>query len=484
MAKLLIPVNVASAALLASITLTVAARGPIVSTPEFAVGGTVHRTQKGRYHHLRYPAQFHALPAEGPAPAEVKKVEHADASHDEHSGKPGEGGDPMVPRTHEHGDVKAEHNYGWSYQAPEDWARSYGKCDDKKQSPIDLPSQVRKAKDAGNGNMSALVSYKALSDLHIDNTGHGLQVNGKLGNLTLSSGVYQAAQFNFHFPSEHEVDGNRTAGEIQIVHQKLGADGTNSMVILAILLDEAEDEDVDMSLHLLMQKLGFPVSDALKVLIANTNTDDKLTNEEQLEEAVESEEKEKKEEEQDEKSAEAKQEEEKTHETKEATKKKGEGEAAASFVQMTGDPPSAPAGAPGAAPAVPFAPAPAPVPQLPEEDQSLPIEGEIDLGKTFASEFEGGYYHYKGSLTTPPCSETVEWFVLDRHGSVTPAMVKAFKKLFPDPANSRPIQPLNNRDIVWSKEEMPEELPARSSGKRLSAGLWLSSIGFVVASSL
>lgn len=245
MAKLLIPVNVASAALLASITLTVAARGPIVSTPEFAVGGTVHRTQKGRYHHLRYPAQFHALgPAEGPAPAEVKKVEHADASHDEHSGKPGEGGDPMVPRTHEHGDVKAEHNYGWSYQAPEDWARSYGKCDDKKQSPIDLPSQVRKAKDAGNGNMSALVSYKALSDLHIDNTGHGLQVNGKLGNLTLSSGVYQAAQFNFHFPSEHEVDGNRTAGEIQIVHQKLGADGTNSMVILAILLDEAEDEDV------------------------------------------------------------------------------------------------------------------------------------------------------------------------------------------------------------------------------------------------
>lgn len=506
MAGTLHSVNVASAAVMAFATIAAATRGPIFANPEFAVGGALHPAQGGAphpkhlHHNLRYPARLNAeVPepkqaaevAAAPAPASdiAKDAHHADAAPDEHSGKPGEGGDPMVPRTHEHGDIEADHNYGWSYASTQVWGKSYKTCVGKRQSPINLPSNVRDAKDAGSGNVSTLLSYSPLSNLHIDNNGHNLQVNGEFGNLTLASVVYQAVQFNLHFPSEHEVDGERAAGEIQIVHQKLGADGTNGLAILAILVNEEELSKPETAPDLkgnicaelaLMKQLGFPHPGTVYSYnpeLTNADEDDEIKSEEQLKEAVESEEEEKKEEEEDQEHAEAKEEEKKEGEKKEEHK---------ALLQVAGDPPSAPAGAPGASPAVPFAPAPAPAPApvLPEEDQSLPILGGIDLSKTYAHQFEGGYYHYKGSLTTPPCSETVEWLVLDRRGTVTPAMVKAFKKLFPDPANSRPVQPINDREIVWSKEEVPEELPAKSAANQFQAGLGLSCIWFVLTSCL
>jgi carbonic anhydrase len=39
------------------------------------------------------------------------------------------------------------------------------------------------------------------------------------------------------------------------------------------------------------------------------------------------------------------------------------------------------------------------------------------------------YVHYQGSLTTPPCSEGVSWFVMATPGSVTDSQVNLF--LFP-----------------------------------------------------
>ncbi|RME80486.1 MAG: carbonic anhydrase family protein, partial [Zetaproteobacteria bacterium] len=56
-----------------------------------------------------------------------------------------------------------------------------------------------------------------------------------------------------------------------------------------------------------------------------------------------------------------------------------------------------------------------------------------------------GYYHFRGSLTTPPCSEGVEWFVLKTPASFSPAQWKAFRKLYF--GNVRPTQPLNGREI-------------------------------------
>lgn len=60
-----------------------------------------------------------------------------------------------------------------------------------------------------------------------------------------------------------------------------------------------------------------------------------------------------------------------------------------------------------------------------------------------------GYYTYTGSLTTPPCSEGVTWFVLKMPATLTEEEVAAFAKHYP--MNARPIQPANGREIKESK---------------------------------
>ncbi len=57
----------------------------------------------------------------------------------------------------------------------------------------------------------------------------------------------------------------------------------------------------------------------------------------------------------------------------------------------------------------------------------------------------GAYYTFTGSLTTPPCSEGVTWFVLKSPTSVSKSEVARFAKLYP--MNARPAQPLNGREI-------------------------------------
>ena len=50
------------------------------------------------------------------------------------------------------------------------------------------------------------------------------------------------------------------------------------------------------------------------------------------------------------------------------------------------------------------------------------------------------YFRYAGSLTTPPCSEVVNWVVLTEAIAVSQAQVDAFAALYP--INARPVQPL------------------------------------------
>jgi len=54
-----------------------------------------------------------------------------------------------------------------------------------------------------------------------------------------------------------------------------------------------------------------------------------------------------------------------------------------------------------------------------------------------------GYYTYRGSLTTPPCTEGVTWFVLETQGSVSEKQARAFGSIFP--VNARPVQALDGR---------------------------------------
>jgi carbonic anhydrase len=59
------------------------------------------------------------------------------------------------------------------------------------------------------------------------------------------------------------------------------------------------------------------------------------------------------------------------------------------------------------------------------------------------------YFTYPGSLTTPPCTEGVTWYVLKAHPTVSAQQIATFAKLYPKDA--RPIQPTNGRSVQQSK---------------------------------
>ncbi len=59
------------------------------------------------------------------------------------------------------------------------------------------------------------------------------------------------------------------------------------------------------------------------------------------------------------------------------------------------------------------------------------------------------YYMYMGSVTAPPCTEGVTWFVLKTPVDVSAQQISAFAKLYPHDA--RPIQPLNGRVVKESQ---------------------------------
>ncbi|XP_022743927.1 alpha carbonic anhydrase 4-like [Durio zibethinus] len=60
------------------------------------------------------------------------------------------------------------------------------------------------------------------------------------------------------------------------------------------------------------------------------------------------------------------------------------------------------------------------------------------------------YYRYKGSLTTPPCSEGVVWTVFQQVKTVSHSQVDALKRVLPpqNRNNARPTQPLNGRPVL------------------------------------
>ena len=71
------------------------------------------------------------------------------------------------------------------------------------------------------------------------------------------------------------------------------------------------------------------------------------------------------------------------------------------------------------------------------------------------------YYSYSGSLTTPPCVETVTWLVLANIMTVSEAQLEVFRSMLssestPDvpvniDVNFRPVQPINGRPVYGAE---------------------------------
>ena len=82
-------------------------------------------------------------------------------------------------------------------------------------------------------------------------------------------------------------------------------------------------------------------------------------------------------------------------------------------------------------------------PLQPGEEKLVPTV-EFSAGALMPADLE--YYKYTGSLTTPPCSEGVTWYVLKTPAELSENQLKAFQALYP--VNARPVQPLGERVVV------------------------------------
>jgi carbonic anhydrase len=56
-----------------------------------------------------------------------------------------------------------------------------------------------------------------------------------------------------------------------------------------------------------------------------------------------------------------------------------------------------------------------------------------------------GYWTYMGSLTAPPCTEGVRWFVFEQPLAVSREQLRRFAALYK--VNSRPLQDIGKRKI-------------------------------------
>jgi carbonic anhydrase len=86
------------------------------------------------------------------------------------------------------------------------------------------------------------------------------------------------------------------------------------------------------------------------------------------------------------------------------------------------------------------------LPDFSHEEQE--ITG-VDINPASLLPRETAYYMYMGSVTAPPCTEGVMWYVLKTPMEISEEQISAFAKLYPH--DVRPIQPLNGRVVKESQ---------------------------------
>lgn len=119
--------------------------------------------------------------------------------------------------------ARAADGPAWSYEGadgPAHWGEldpSFRACAvGNAQSPIDLKDAIKA--DFGRVNIDWKPQAYALV-----NNGHTIQANAKPGSfVSVANETYALQQFHFHAPSEHAVNGVRTAMEVHFVHAGAG----------------------------------------------------------------------------------------------------------------------------------------------------------------------------------------------------------------------------------------------------------------------
>jgi carbonic anhydrase len=213
----------------------------------------------------------------------------------------------------------------WTYEEAQRWSdlsAEFSACGaGTEQSPIDLSGAV------GLDLPNSVMKYVPADATIVDN-GHTVQINvPEAGTLELDGKVYQFAQFHFHAPSEHTVEGDHWPMEWHFVHK--ADDG--SLAVIGVLVEEGPEWK--------------PFDILIDSLPIDANVEDK-------------------------------------------------------------------------------------------------VYGQVDIA-AFMPDLTAAY-RYDGSLTTPPCSEGVQWSVLQGTITMSQAQMDAFTSRF-SAANNRPVQPTNDR---------------------------------------
>jgi carbonic anhydrase len=73
----------------------------------------------------------------------------------------------------------------------------------------------------------------------------------------------------------------------------------------------------------------------------------------------------------------------------------------------------------------------------------------VNLDPSSMLPHDTGYFQYRGSVTAPPCTEGVQWFVMKGTVSISARQIATFARLYPN--DVRPVQPLNGRIVVESE---------------------------------
>jgi len=229
--------------------------------------------------------------------------------------------DACVPHPHwaYEGEAGPEH---WGGLDPAFFAAEKGVA----QSPIDI--QTARTFEA---SLPDLQFSSAPVPLEVLNNGHTVQVNCAPGNsLRFGQETYGLAQFHFHSPSEHTIDGQHAPLEMHMVHK----DANGHLAVVGVMIRQGKP---DGDFEALWNNL--PVEEAAATTVAGASID------------------------------------------------------------------------PGAL---------------------LPADR--------------GYFWYDGSLTTPPCTEGVRWFVLQDGLEMSAEQLAKFQEIFN--GNNRPVQPLNARLVL------------------------------------
>jgi len=140
----------------------------------------------------------------------------------------------------------------WDYTLPQTWAQTYPACGGRQQSPINILPQQAIA--TGITNPSLLYTNMTSQNgtgLNVVNTGRGFAIPGPFGYITLSGVKYNSVAMVVHSPSEHAVNGQLAAAELQLMYQQEGATGTQGAAVISVLYEIGNEDP-------LLKSFGLP----------------------------------------------------------------------------------------------------------------------------------------------------------------------------------------------------------------------------------